>query len=299
MNFPISWPLCSLTSSPQWLCPLSQLSHSSSWSFSRPYSYKYLQLLHKSTIPFFQLTPSDLISTLLWLQHNLWSIGSAMFLLSLMVPSFLLKFHGPSFLFSLAYTFDSIEPLTVAPILKKIQPWLSPNLFLLACTYTDECGWRKTTMLTVLTSNSWSQTSRASFILPGNHTILSQPIYSLTLQFNIFSSLLRSSILLPQLQSQMMTLLPISWEKKESDKMFHKFSWSYQTTYLHQGPMCSAFSLLLWMNSPPICIHILSPLTYSISLQRFSSFSYINNIFFSTRLFPLSYKLNILSELPL
>lgn len=218
MNFPISWPLCSLTSSPQWLCPLSQLSHSSSWSFSRPYSYKYLQLLHKSTIPFFQLTPSDLISTLLWLQHNLWSIGSAMFLLSLMVPSFLLKFHGPSFLFSLAYTFDSIEPLTVAPILKKIQPWLSPNLFLLACTYTDECGWRKTTMLTVLTSNSWSQTSRASFILPGNHTILSQPIYSLTLQFNIFSSLLRSSILLPQLQSQMMTLLPISWEKRNQTK---------------------------------------------------------------------------------
>lgn len=218
MNFPISWPLCSLTSSPQWLCPLSQLSHSSSWSFSRPYSYKYLQLLHKSTIPFFQLTPSDLISTLLWLQHNLWSIGSAMFLLSLMVPSFLLKFHGPSFLFSLAYTFDSIEPLTVAPILKKIQPWLSPNLFLLACTYTDECGWRKTTMLTVLISNSWSQTSRASFILPGNHTILSQPIYSLTLQFNIFSSLLRSSILLPQLQSQMMTLLPISWEKRNQTK---------------------------------------------------------------------------------
>lgn len=218
MNFPISWPLCSLTSSPQWLCPLSQLSHSSSWSFSRPYSYKYLQLLHKSTIPFFQLTPSDLISTLLWLQHNLWSIGSAMFLLSLMVPSFLLKFHGPSFLFSLAYTFDSIEPLTVAPILKKIQPWLSPNLFLLACTYTDECGWRKTTMLTVLTSNSWSQTSRASFILPGNHTILSQPIYSLTLQFNIFSSLLRSSILLPQLHSQMMTLLPISWEKRNQTK---------------------------------------------------------------------------------
>lgn len=218
MNFPISWPLCSLTSSPQWLCPLSQLSHSSSWSFSRPYSDKYLQLLHKSTIPFFQLTPSDLISTLLWLQHNLWSIGSAMFLLSLMVPSFLLKFHGPSFLFSLAYTFDSIEPLTVAPILKKIQPWLSPNLFLLACTYTDECGWRKTTMLTVLTSNSWSQTSRASFILPGNHTILSQPIYSLTLQFNIFSSLLRSSILLPQLQSQMMTLLPISWEKRNQTK---------------------------------------------------------------------------------
>lgn len=218
MNFPISWALCSLTSSPQWLCPLSQLSHSSSWSFSRPYSYKYLQLLHKSTIPFFQLTPSDLISTLLWLQHNLWSIGSAMFLLSLMVPSFLLKFHGPSFLFSLAYTFDSIEPLTVAPILKKIQPWLSPNLFLLACTYTDECGWRKTTMLTVLTSNSWSQTSRASFILPGNHTILSQPIYSLTLQFNIFSSLLRSSILLPQLQSQMMTLLPISWEKRNQTK---------------------------------------------------------------------------------
>lgn len=218
MNFPISWPLCSLTSSPQWLCPLSQLSHSSSWSFSRPYSYKYLQLLHKSTIPFFQLTPSDLISTLLWLQHNLWSIGSAMFLLSLMVPSFLLKFHGPSFLFSLAYTFDSIEPLTVAPILKKIQPWLSPNLFLLACTYTDECGWRKTIMLTVLTSNSWSQTSRASFILPGNHTILSQPIYSLTLQFNIFSSLLRSSILLPQLQSQMMTLLPISWEKRNQTK---------------------------------------------------------------------------------
>lgn len=218
MNFPISWPLCSLTSSPQWLCPLSQLSHSSSWSFSRPYSYKYLQLLHKSTIPFFQLTPSDLISTPLWLQHNLWSIGSAMFLLSLMVPSFLLKFHGPSFLFSLAYTFDSIEPLTVAPILKKIQPWLSPNLFLLACTYTDECGWRKTTMLTVLTSNSWSQTSRASFILPGNHTILSQPIYSLTLQFNIFSSLLRYSILLPQLQSQMMTLLPVSWEKRNQTK---------------------------------------------------------------------------------
>lgn len=218
MNFPISWPLCSLTSSPQWLCPLSQLSHSSSWSFSRPYSYKYLQLLHKSTIPFFQLTPSDLISTPLWLQHNLWSIGSAMFLLSLMVPSFLLKFHGPSFLFSLAYTFDSIEPLTVAPILKKIQPWLSPNLFLLACTYTDECGWRKTTMLTVLTSNSWSQTSKASFILPGNHTILSQPIYSLKLQFNIFSSLLRSSILLPQLQSQMMTLLPISWEKRNQTK---------------------------------------------------------------------------------
>lgn len=51
------------------------------------------------------------------------------------------------------------------------QPWLNFNLLVfLACTHTAEHVWRKTTVLTVLTSNSWSQTSSASFMLPGNHT---------------------------------------------------------------------------------------------------------------------------------
>lgn len=135
-----------------------------------------------------------------------------------------------------------------------------------------------------------------------SYTTFPQPIHSLMSQFSIFSSLLRSSMLLPHPQSQMVTLLSTLLRKKKSDKIFHKLSWPHLTTYLHWGPMCSAFTHYHgWAAQDPSRgqpSHLYpdpAPLTDSGSLQQLSSFSCINNFFSCTGLFPLSYKLNILS----